>query len=356
MISQIRKIGLVFLLALVPLQQAFAKSEILGEITGDQFTPDMVYFDPAVFRIDSMTGAITTMCVPSNGVWLRVDNTPTPCPKEPGTDKPLASLQVQPFKTPEDAPMFLARDFGITTEEWHKIHDGTAPPALQKLSKAVDVNVGGDAVHWRFNSAELPDTLRNEIPGSGTHFHFGFTYSHKNRPFVMQQPGDALLIETKLAFPRLKLTGEATNGLTIGIVLQQPDINGEMQPITYIVDLFSMTGKTGERMASDGRVAFAESTLSNDVKFLVPVEGRLMSEPWKEERLFAFQLNAETLQHLIDAFNKGRIAQGAAPFTTDLSKLRLKSVTLRNECRFLDRGSVDLALAAEGLRVSRVRN
>lgn len=333
---------------------AAAETRVLWEIAGAQVTPGMVQFYPGVFRADAASGKITGLCIPSDGVWVRVERARPACPLVAGTGRPLPALEPQIGAAQEDVASLVVRNFGVTSAEWREGRAGRGHPALRQIASAVDVRVQGKAVGWRFDSALLPDALRVENPGSGTHFHLGIVYSNRRTPFVLERPGEALLIETRLAMPELAVTGGATAGVTIGMVMQIQDVSGQWRPVTFVVDLFRSLGGVQERMASDGRNAFAESPLNRDARFLVPVRGNLLAARWAGGQDFAFRLDTATLRRLLEAFNDERARHGEPALLTDPGKLKLKSVTLRNELRGLDKGRVLVAVEAEYLRISRV--
>ncbi len=331
-----------------------AETRVLWEITGAQVTPGMVHFQPGVFRLDAASGKIAGLCIPSNGAWVRVERAAPACPLVAETGRPPPALEPMIGAAPEDVGSLLVRNFGVTSEEWREGRAGRGGDVLRQIASAIDVGVQGKAVRWRFDSASLPEALKVKNPGSGTHFHLGIVYSNRRAPLVLERPGEGLLIETRLAMPEMTVTGGATAGVTIGMVMQIQDVAGQWRPVTFVIDLFGSGGGGREHMASDGRNAFAESPLNRDARFLVPVRGNMMAARWAGGQDFAFRLDTATLRRLLEGFNGERAGHNEPALLTDPGKLKLKSVTLRNELRFLDKGRALIAIEAEYLRISRV--
>lgn len=326
----------------------------LFELSGPDLTPDKVRMVPGVFRLDQ-AGRVDTLCVPSNGRWLRVERTPTPCPTDPATGEPPAALRAQGAGAPENTPVMLIWNLGITTEEWRRGQAPGAPPALRQVARAAQVTSQSGTLRWRFDSTALPEAMRNEIPGSGTGFQLGIIYGQRELPPVFQGNAGGLLVETRLAMPELDVAGDATSGVTIGMVFQLPDTHGRVQPITFIVGLFnSKYARPGEHVASDGRNTFIEVALSRETRLVGRVAGAITGTRWQGMAPFAFRLERDNFARLVQQLNNARQAKGETALSPDLDRLRLKSVTLRNESRQLDRGHVRITLDTNLLRVSRI--
>lgn len=354
-----RRRALLAALPLLPLAAApslaqRADTRPLLDLSGPELSPDRVHMIPGVFRVDP-AGRVDTLCVPSNGRWLRVERTPTPCPIDPATGEPPAALKSLSTPAAENAPAMVVWNLGVTTEEWRRAQAPGASPALRQVARAAQITGQSGALRWRFDSDALPEAMRNEIPGSGTGFQLGIVWGQRQLPPVFEGGSQGLLVETRLAMPELDVTGEATSGVTIGMVFQLPDTQGRVQPIIFIVGLFnSRFARPGERVASDGRNDFVEVALSRDARLVDQVSGTIAGRPWQGMAPFAFRLNRDTFARLVQALSAARQAKGQTALAADLDRLRLKSVSLRNESRQLDRGHVRITLDTELLRVSRL--
>jgi hypothetical protein len=123
-----------------------------------------------------------------------------------------------------------------------------------------------------------------------------------------------------------------------------------------IVNVFHPDPRGKEAVRSDGRVNFGSSYLGPGTKFVDAVANRQKTMPWPKAERFAFRLTRENVKLLIEEANKHANPSGKArePFDAGrLNDVRISSVTLRNENRFLDRGNVDVEVLVDYLRVVR---
>ncbi len=353
-----RRRALLAALAALPVAApAFAQradGRTLLDLSGPALSPGLVHMTPGVFRV-APAGQVEALCLPSNGRWLRVERTPTPCPIDPATGEPPAALKSVSTPAAENAPAMVVWNLGLTTEEWRRAQAPGAGPAQRQIARAARITGEPGALRWRFDSDALPAAMQGEIPGSGTGFQLGMVWGQRQLPAVFEGRSQGLLVETRLAMPRLDVAGGATTGVTIGLVFQLPDTQGRVQPIIFIVGLFnSKIARPGERVASDGRNDFVEVALSREARLVDQVSGTIAGRPWPGMAPFAFRLNRDTFARLVQALSAARQAKGQTALIGDLDRLRLKSVSLRNESRELARGHVRITLDTALLRVSRL--
>jgi hypothetical protein len=326
------------------------------DINANDLTPQNLVFLPGAFEIDEFGNRFNSLCLPSQGRWIRAGEHPDPCPIVPGTTSPPPKVTFKLGAGPEGAPAFVVGNLGISNEQWARIKSSTDVPArsddeaLRQIGKAVDLVRTDQAVRWRFQSALLPKALDAEIPGSGIFFHIQHRLRDSDEPFIFKDGANGLLIEAKLGMPDLALTGSATSGVTIGISLQTEDVSGKRAPLPLIVGVFHSRGDAREVVSTDGRNTFVESMIAKGASFVVPIAGKPMSSNWAGRMVFSFRIDSQCAARLVKAVNDARMRQGEPLLNTDLSLVRLKQLDLRNENRFLDKGTVAITLDTEYLR------
>jgi hypothetical protein len=311
----------------------------------------IVQFQRGVFRIEANGSDVQVLCIPVQGVWRYV-GTQRDC-----GNPPPANLQRELSPFPNDVTFLGVRNLGISNEQWESAQASakSGPPrnALRKVGEAFWYRIGNEDVQWRFESAKLPSEIKADIPGSGIHVHFGRNFSDAKKPAPFAANG-SLVVETRLALPVVVHTGKAHSGMTIGIELEVPTDSGGTVPLPLIVSLLNADPKPREVLRSDGRRVFASTYLGPGTKYLEAIENRQRSGAVPQLERFAFRIRPKHIQTLL-ADAKAKVSGKGEPDERQLDKIRVSSVTLRNESRLLDRGDVTIEVKVDYLRIQSER-
>jgi hypothetical protein len=337
-----------------------ASSQALIDIRGADLNRSNLIVAPGVFRMDEQANTVTPLCVPSDGKWLLVHSPPLPCPVDPATGRPPPSTQVQVPNPPPGRPYFVIGNLGIDNGGWERaalLRSDTSVPESNKLraiARAAELRPNGNIAEWHFDSSQLPSELRAEIPGAGTFMHVRQILPEDSKAKILDSLTKELRIETKLSLPLYRRTGAATTTLGIAVGLQTLDSDGKLTPLPLLVGVFASRGNAHEFIGSDGRNQYAGSMLLDNATFLRLEQGRLRNAQWSPATLFAFAIDQSTLAYLIAATSAARVKRGKVPLDPRPELVVLKSLDLRTESRFLDKGTIAMQLDFEYLRAIRI--
>ena len=322
-------------LLLHPKNQA-AEPPPLINITPTAFSPQTTFFIPGVFQLVETTNTIVS---------------------RPPSDLPREMAHV-----PLGIPIYVVAHLGINNDQWAQAQtaeNNTSIPAtnaLKMIGSSATLIPVDKAVRWSFNSASLPPQLKAEVPGGGIYFHIEDRLPQPATPFLFADQNQALLVEAKLRMPQMTQQGSATTTVSLGVGMQTLDTTGKLAPLPLIVGLFNSRAYTREVVGFDGRNLYAGSPLTPKASFIVPIAGQQQSGAWNGPMIFSFKIDRPTITRLITAINKARLQHGLVPLDTHLSSVRLKALDLRNENRFLDKGTIQVMLDTEYLRATRLSN
>ena len=341
----------IWALALAGIATAAQAAGVLVESDERSLATGQVIFQRGVFRVEPDGKEVSMLCLPTDGKWKYLGS---------GRDcgnPPPPHLQREIARYPEDVTFFNVLNLGISNEQWDdaKRQGKASTEVLRSIGEAFSFQVGTNDVRWHFQSAKLPRELKTPIPGAAIAFHFGHRFSGPRRPLLLAPDGD-LLVETALAMPRAATTGEAHTGVTIAVDLEVPTTSGQEVGLVMIVNVFHPEARSSETIRSDGRVSFGSSYLGPGTKYVVAVANARKSDVWKGFERFAFKFTRESLRRLVTEANAKGVERGGTKFVLDpgkLDQIRVTGVTVRNENRRLDKGSVDVEVAVDYLRLAR---
>ncbi|MBK6863068.1 MAG: hypothetical protein IPG91_05565 [Ideonella sp.] len=310
-----------------------------------------VEFQRGVFRVNPDGSQVTLLCIQVGPKWQYVGS------QRDCGDTPPKELRREIERFPDDKTHLGILNLGIDNGQWQELRrgKGSSGSVLAAIGDAFSYQIGTNDVRWHLDSAKLPRELRTPIPGAAISVHFGKNFSDAQRPQLFTA-GTTLLVESMFALPKAATNGHAHTGLTIAVDMEVPTVGGRNRILTMIVNVFHPDPRGKEAVRSDGRVNFGSSYLGPGTKYVVAVANRQKTAPWQRPERFAFRLTRENVKNLIEEANKHANPSGKAREPFDVSRLndvRLSSVTLRNENRFLDRGTVDVDVVVDYLRAVR---
>lgn len=346
---ELRTLALLALSGFAAMAQA---AGVLMESDERSLADGKVIFQRGVFRVEPNGKDVAMLCLQVGGRWQFIGS---------GRDcgnPPPPNLQREIARYPEDITFFNVLNLGVSNEQWEdaRRQNKASTDTLRRIGDAFSYQIGTNDVRWHFESARLPAELKTPIPGAAIAFHFGYRFSGPRRPIAIAPDGD-LLVETALAMPRAATTGEAHTGVTIAVDLEVPTTNGQEVGLVMIVNVFHPESRASEAIRSDGRVSFGSSYLGRGTKYVVAVANARKEKAWPGFERFAFKFTQDSMRKLIADANAKGVERGGASYVFDARKIdqiRVTGVTVRNENRRLDKGSVDVEIAVDYLKLARV--
>jgi hypothetical protein len=329
--------------------------DVIADISAAQAGAHGVNFLPGAFRLDDRSARVTTLCLPFRGRWVSPGDPPAPCPTDPATARPPAALTYDMAIRDAGQPQLVVGNLGIDARQWSALTHGegaeSGPGAA--LVHAVHLDTRGDAVVWGLQSANLPPELKAEVPGSGLYFHFGDIYPIQSMPYLFTGSAGELVIEAKVGYQALQVSGQAATTLTIAMDLQMPDANGTRVDVPLVMTLYNSRVEPRDNIGSDGRTAFVSTALPGRSRFVEALAAPRSDGPPQAGSEYRLAITCAKVSNLLGTFNASRTQHGLPPLDTSCDKVRLRSAQIRSESRFLDKGDVNLSLAIGELRLVR---
>lgn len=306
-----------------------------------------VIFQRGVFRV-AKDGKVEALCIPVQGKWKHVGD------KSDCGNKPPKEVQREIVSFPTDETYLGTRNLGVSLDEWQQSMSSDMSSTAGKLHKTFSYSVNQDSVSWGFNSKELPQEFKVEIPGSGIHTHFGGRFSEKNYIPVLQTDKGELMVKFGLAVPTFIKSGKGHSGVTIAVDLEVPTVSGGMVTVPVVSNIFHPNLGGREGVASDGRVTYVNARFRGDSNFITWHSGSAKKTPWDGVEEFSFGITRNNLQQIINEANLGRAKEGEPLFDVkQLERVMISGLNLRNESRFLEQGDVMIKVVVDYLTLSR---
>ncbi len=344
--------GFALFAGTVSAQPVSESPKILVQYDETTLSKDSVTFQRGVFRVEEAGLGVTMLCIPVEGQWKKV-GTMSDCGNPP---PPALQREIRQFSP--DQTFLGIRNLGITSKEWDiaqkMVSSGSPGNALSSVGEAFYYVVGSSDVRWRLDSRKLPEQLKTPIPGSGIHVDFGGLFSSEHKLPLFDSGGGDFEVEARLSVPTLARSGKARSGLTLAVDLAMKSETGNAVAMAVIVSLVNRDAGRREVIRSDGRSIFASTYLAPGNRYIQQVENHERSASWSGLGTFAFKLTRENMKHILADANARRRAAGMELLDeSNLDKIRVSGVTLRNESRFLDQGDVTIEVIVDYLQVIR---
>ncbi len=329
-------------------------------IQGSALTSTSRTFDPGIFSINSTTKAISRWCIASGGAWLKpYQTTPQACATNAQNQVVLPDQTFAYLASPEDVPKVSVKNLGVDNARWATaradVSDPNVPPSdpLKMVGSAVGLNNLSTGLRWSFNASKLPTDIRSDIPGSGINIQVGKRLSQAQERTVFTATGGGLQLDTNLNLLFFARSApSAFSGITAAVNLITLDTTGVRQPITLIVSLFNPNGLSTEYLGNDGRNPFVSSVLKPGTVYVTATANQQKTTAWNAWQNFGFQVTRANMQRLLSDVNAQRQSQGLTLLSTDLTKVKFKEATIRNESRFVFSANVQVTLDVSSLSVS----